>query len=362
MQKGIAIAGNLIVDYIKYIENYPARHALTTITGSARSTGGLCSNCSLTLAKLDESLPVIAIGLVGQDEAGDYVLSQLAALHNIDTSRILRQGETSYTDVMTESATGGRTFFQFRGANALLSPEHFRFDNLDADILHIGYILLLDALDAPDDDYPTVMCRVLDNARKAGIRTSIDVVSEDGERFSRFVPPALKYTDYCIINEMEASRTTGIKLRDEHGGYGEHDKNSGNGGHDKHSGQGEHDEYDGQSNLLIDNLPAACSKLMDMGVGRWAVIHAPEFSCGLERGGDYILKPSWKLPPGFIKSSVGAGDAFASGILYGAYHNWSLEKSIHTAGAVAAYSLSGAGACDAIKPLPDILKEMESYQ
>lgn len=333
MAKGIAVAGNLIVDFIKYIDNYPKPQMLTSITGMSRSTGGLCCSVTLDLARLDPSLPVKAIGLVGADEAGDYILSQFAAHPSIDASRVKRQGATSYTDVMTEKDTGARTFFHYRGSNALLGPEHFDFNGLDAGILHIGYILLLDALDAPDAEYPTAMCRVLDMARKAGVRTSIDVVSEDGERFAKLVPPALRYADYCIINEIEASRTTGVELRDGASG-----------------------------GVMQASLPEACRRLMDMGVGKWVVIHMPEMSCGLERGGVYYEEPSWRLPDGFIKSSVGAGDAFAAGILYGAYNGWAIAKSIHIAGAVAAYSLSGQGACDSIRPLPELLAEMESYQ
>lgn len=332
MNKGIAIAGNMIVDYIKYIDNYPAPQTLTTIQDMAQSAGGLVCNCALTLAKLDESLPVRLIGVLGQDAAGDYLLSQFEGYRNVDTSGVVRLGSTSYTDVMTEGSTGKRTFFQYRGANALLSPGHFDFSRLDSDLLHIGYILLLDSLDAPDPDYPTALCRVLDAAQKAGIRTSIDVVSEDSDRFARLVPPALRYADYCVINEIEASRTTGIALRD------------------------------ADDNLLTGNLPEACRGLMEMGVKRWVVIHAPELSCGLQRDGEYKQEASWNIPKGFKKSSVGAGDAFASGVLYGAYHGWSLEKSIHIAGAVAAYSLSGAGACDSIRPLPELLAEMEGYK
>ena len=332
MADGIAIAGNLIVDYVKHIENWPARQMLTTITDMARSTGGLCCNCTLTLAKLDPGLPVKAIGLVGDDEAGGYILSQFGAHPSIDASRVLRRGATSYTDVMTELGTGVRTFFQYRGSNALLAPEHFDFAGLGADILHIGYILLLDALDGPDPDYPTAMCRVLDAAQKAGIKTSIDVVSEDGERFTKLVPPALRYADYCIINEIEASRTTGVELRGAGGA------------------------------AIAENLPEACEKLMGMGVGKWVVLHMPELSCGMERGGAFVSEPSWQIPDGFKKSSVGAGDAFASGVLYGALKGQSLAESIHAAGAVAAYSLSGNGASDAIRPLPELLAEMETYQ
>jgi len=328
MGNGIAIAGTLAVDYIKYIDSYPAEQQLTTITGIDRSSGGLCCNCALTLAKLDPHLPIQAIGIVGKDEAGDYLLGLLAAHRSMDTTGIRREGTTSYTDVMTERSTGKRTFFHCRGANALLAPGHFDFTTMDATILHIGYVLLLDILDGPDDDYPTAMCRVLDSARKAGIQTSIDVVSESGERFTRLVPPVLPYADYCVINEIEAAHTTGLTLRSKN------------------------------NEPVIGNLQAACQKLIDMGVGKWAVIHMPELSCGLERGGAYVQQESWPIPAGFIKSSVGAGDAFAAGLLYGAYHGCCLRESIHAAGAIATYSLSGAGASDAIIPFPELMQKM----
>ena len=332
MKKGIAFAGNIIVDYVKTIDVYPAEQSLTIIRDMKPSIGGLCCNCAFTMARLDPELPLKIIGIIGEDEAGDFATSCFGEYPSIDTSHIMRQGHTSYTDVMTAKDTSKRTLFNYPGSSAMLKPEHFDFSALDADILHIGYILLLDGLDAPDEEYPTAMCRVLDAAQKAGIRTSIDVVSEEGERFTKLVPPALQYTDYCIINEYEASLTVGIPLRGDDG------------------------------RLLEENLPVVCKKLMDMGVGKWVVIHMQELSCGLERDGAYYRENSWKIPEGFKKSSVGAGDAYASGILYGIYNGWSLEKSINIAGAVAAYSLSGVGAFDPIKPLPELITAMKAFQ
>jgi sugar/nucleoside kinase (ribokinase family) len=214
----------------------------------------------------------------------------------------------------------------------LLTPERIDCSSLDVDILHIGYILLLDGLDAPDLEYKTALCRVLSEARAMGIETSIDVVTEDGARFAALVPPALAYADYCIINEMEAEYTTGIRLRGENG------------------------------QIIKENLRHASEKLIAMGVSRWAVIHMPELSCGASTDGAYVLRESWKIPPDAIKSSVGAGDAFAVGILYGAYKGWSLARSIDTAGAIAAWSLSGSGAADAIVPLEALLFEMERFR
>lgn len=331
MRKGLCFAGNAIVDQVKFVEQYPTPGTLTSITDTALSLGGLMCNCALDAARLDPNIPISAIGVVGTDDAGDYILGQLKQHPSIDLSGIRRAGMTSFTDVITEPG-GRRTFFHYRGSNALLGPDDFAFGRIRANILHIGYVLLLDTLDAPDPNDTTTLCRVLKSARKHGIRTSVDVVSEEGARFARLVPPALRYTDYCFLNEIEAERTTGIQLRD-------------------------------GDVLQRDNFIPCLRALTDMGVARWAVIHTPELSYGLDiKTGGYWCEPSFNLPKGFIVSAVGAGDAFATGMLLGAYYGWSLRKAMHMATAVAGYSLSGRGASDAIKPMVEILADMRQFK
>lgn len=325
MKKGILFAGHMAVDNVKYVENYPEAHSLTTITDTFHALGGLACNCAIDLAKMDSTVPVKVLGMVGNDSLGEQILSEFSNYPSINTDMLIREGDTSYTDVMT-TPDGGRTFFQFRGANALLSPAHFDFSKISADIMHIGYLLLLDKMDMPYEDYPTAMCKVLADAQANGILTSIDVVSEDSNRFPQIVLPALQYTDYCIVNEFESSRTTGIELRN--------DKNE----------------------LISDNLPKVLNTLLDHGVKKWVVIHTPEMSCGMDsETRAYTAVPSWRIPKEKIKSSVGAGDAFATTILYGVYSGWDMEKSLTTAAAVAAHSLFGGGASDSIIPLKEML-------
>ena len=225
---------------------------------------------------------------------------------------------------MTVEATGERTFFTFKGADSLLTPETLPVDRLDCDILHVGYALLLDGLDAPDAGYGTGMARVLAAAQARGIRTSLDVVSENSDRYARIVPPALKYADYFSVNEMEAGRTTGVALTE--GGR-----------------------------LLRDNLLRALKKLKAMGVRRWAVIHTPELSCGLDEAGNYAEAETLPLPEGFIKGSVGAGDAFTAGLLLMAWRGASLREALEAANAAAALSLSTPGATEGMKSMEETM-------
>ena len=110
-----------------------------------------------------------------------------------------------------------RTFFHQRGANALLDAAHSDFTGCRAKISHLGYLLLLDRLDEPNAEFGTVAARVCHRAAAAGCQVSVDVVSEDGDRFERLVLPTLGQVDYCILNEFEAERTAGVTIRRDDG-------------------------------------------------------------------------------------------------------------------------------------------------
>ncbi|MEA4965159.1 MAG: carbohydrate kinase family protein [Oscillospiraceae bacterium] len=320
MKNGIAVAGNMIVDILYPIQGLPAAGELTTITGDIlRSTGGALCNVIVDLAKLDPSLHLTALGRLGNDAEGDYVLKSLKEHRNIDVSQVKREGATSFTAVMADELTKQRTFFHFRGANAQFDVDDIDWNLVSADLLHIGYIMLLDLLDSPDEVYGTRMARLLNAAQKHGIKTSIDVVSEAGDRFMRLVPPALRYTDYCIINELEAQQSTGVQLRDENGA------------------------------LLRDNIPEALRKLIDFGVSTWAIIHCPEGGFGMEKEGDFMAVDSLRLPDGYIKGTVGAGDAFCAGVLFAAHRKKTLPDAIIMGIASAACSLSESGATEGMQ-------------
>ena len=91
------------------------------------------------------------------------------------------------------------------------------FEKTRPRIFHLGYLLLLDALDERDAKFGTRAARLLAAAQAAGIKTSVDVVSEDSDRFAGIVAPALQHVDYCIVNEIEAGKTTGFRVRQPNG-------------------------------------------------------------------------------------------------------------------------------------------------
>ena len=68
---------------------------------------------------------------------------------------------------------------------------------------------------------------------------------------------------------------------------------------------------------------------------------------------------SIKLPKGFIKGSVGAGDAFCAGCLYAIYNDYSDEDMLSFANLVAINCLSAPDSVRGIRPkdkLKDVLQ------
>ena len=104
-KKGIAVAGNMIVDLLYPIAGMPGPGELTTVVADvSRSTGGCVCNDNVDLAKLDPELPLVALGRIGDDAEGQFVVDTLSAYKNIDLSHVKITGVSSFTLVMAISS------------------------------------------------------------------------------------------------------------------------------------------------------------------------------------------------------------------------------------------------------------------
>lgn len=318
---GITLAGTLVEDHIKLINDYPKMNMQSTIYSISRAVGGGVPNVGINLAKIDRNIKVNAVGRVGNDSNGHYLIDELRK-NGIDVSGVTvsQTAGTSFTDVMTVKETGERTFFHYRGANAEFSPEDVDIANMDCRMIHVAYILMLDALDAEDSQYGTVMARFLKDLQSAGMITSIDVVSDSDGLFAEKVVPALKYTDNAFMNEIEACGISGLPPRDENG------------------------------KILVENIKKTMEIIMSEGVGQRVIVHCPEAGFCLNQSGEFTVVPSIKLPKGYIKGSVGAGDAFCAGCLYGIYKGFDDKKILEFASGAACCNLS---AVDSVSGMRD---------
>ncbi len=319
---GLLAGGNWIVDQVKIIDVYPQPEQLGNIRAQSQGTGGAPYNVLMDLAHSGAPFPLMAAGMVGKDILGEWIFDNCRQ-HRIDTRHLgaTPKAPTSYTDVMTEQGDGRRTFFHARGANALWRGADLDFNRVRPRMFHLGYLLLLDALDEADPKYGTRAARLLATAQAAGIKTSVDVVSEDSDRFPNIVNPALRHVDYCILNEIEAGKTTGFKIRPQ----------------------------DGKLDTVA--LRHAAGALLQQGVRELVVIHFPEGAFGRTRKGEDFWQPSLKLPGEYIAGTAGAGDAFCAGVLFGLHEGWDPPKCLLTGVCIAAASLSDPTCTAGVKSL-----------
>jgi sugar/nucleoside kinase (ribokinase family) len=224
---------------------------------------------------------------------------------------------------------GERTFFHNRGTNAEFGYDDINFDNLQADLFHLGYLLLMDGLDAEDKEYGTVAAHILHDVQAKGICTSIDLVSDQSGRFEKVVPPSLKYCDYVVINEIEGGKLTGIAPRDK----------------------------DGKINVL--NLERICKKAFSFGIGKEIVLHCPELSCSMDKDEKFDVLPSLDLPKDYIVGAVGAGDAFCAGMLYSFVNGMDAVEGMKLASCAAACNLSVSDSVSGARNLIET-KKLES--
>jgi sugar/nucleoside kinase (ribokinase family) len=294
---GILAAGNWIVDHIKVVDVYPVEKSLANIKCEYVSNGGAPFNVLKDLSRLGADFPLRGLGLIGDDNDGQWIREE-CRLNRIDTRGLksLRGAHTSYTDVMSVESTGQRTFFHQRGANAFFGVENIDVRKSTEKIFHLGYLLLLDELDKVDSSGRTGAVRVLSAAKESGLKTSVDTVSEDSDRFKAVVVPSLPYVDYLFINEFEAGRCTGLDLC--------------------------------QDIPERQALRTAAQRLLQHGVKEWVLVHFPKGVFALSKHGEEIVQGAVILPQNDIVSTVGAGDAFAAGTLWGIHENWEMRQSI----------------------------------
>ena len=303
MKAGIAVAGTILVDKINVISAYPQAGELTKIIGLHKAVGGCVPNVAIDLKRMASDLTVKAVACVGNDADGAFVRATLEENGvNCDGLRAINE-TTSFTEVMSV-AGGQRTFFTYPGASAAFGDEHVDLNALNVKMLHLGYFLLLDKMDNGDG------LKLLKRAQEQGVKTSIDLVSENSNRYQQ-VLPCLAYTDNLIINEVEAGAMTGIEPTNA-------------------------------------NLLAIAKKLKEYGVKERVIIHKPDVGvCYSESG--FTVVASYEIPKEFIKGTTGAGDAFCAGALLGIYRGDSDEEILSFASAAAVAALSQADAVSGMR-------------
>ena len=120
--------------------------------------------------------------------------------------------------------------------------------------------------------------------------------------------PCLPYLDSIVINELEAGALTGIDAPAP--------------------------AADGPVDWSA--VEAMAVGLIERGVSVLAVVHFPAGCVAAAPGGRTWRQGSVRLPPGQVRSTTGAGDAFAAGVILGLHEGWPVEQCLRLAVASAA--------------------------
>jgi sugar/nucleoside kinase (ribokinase family) len=323
MRAGILCAGCVLVDVNKRIDRWPPEQEVALIEAEDPQCGGPGLNIALDLARLEAPFPIAIIGAIGSDRYGEMIESRCDE-HGIDRSRLRRTAApTSYTDVMIVTETGRRTFFHAQGANGELALHDFDFSNSSARLFHIGSPGLHAALDALDGEGRSGFESVLKQARAAGLRTNLEMVTLPRDRLTRMVTPLLPHLSTIVINDLEAEALTGLAIT-----------------------------RDGITSRKA--AEAAAMQLLALGVGEAAAIHFPLGAVAATPSG-VVYQPSVRVPPQAVVSSNGAGDAFAAGFMHAFHEQRPPQEGLALGHAAAAASLRATSTFEGVASASECL-------
>ena len=319
-RRGIACAGNWILDTVHTISHWPEKSGLAIIESQHIDLGGGPANVALGLKAMGASYPVVPIGLIGAGAMGDEVVRLCAeAGLPVEGLRRTTRATTSQTHVMNVQGDS-RTFFHHRGANSLFDADSINvssFSDTGIKLFYLGYLTLLDKLDEILPTGKTVAAQVLADARANGIQTCVDLASFKSGTYRNVVNATLSEIDFLFANEYEVQQATGVTLTCE---------------------------------ADAESMMEAARLLKSGGVRRVVIVHSTKSIvwCGSDVQVAVTPKP---IPAEEIISAVGAGDAFAAGVIHGIHEDWPVQKCLKFGMRTAAACLSGYSATDGLKTL-----------
>ncbi len=332
-RRGVLCVGSIIADLCKVVDAYPPLDHLAIIEEVAISTGGPGLNMAVDLSLLGADFPRWMGGAVGDDQHGAFVLGECARL-GIDTHDVVIIGDTptSFTDAMVERDGGRRTFFHHQGANARFDAAAIDVTRFGARILHAGAPGLHQLMDTPLPGGGNGWSVLLSRAQAAGMHTNLEMVDLDPARLRTLMQPCLPHLDSIVINELEAGALTGTEAT----------------------------APDPAGPVDWDAMETMARRLLDRGVRELAVVHFPAGCVAATKDGHTRRQGSVRVPRGEVRSTTGAGDAFAAGVLYGVHEAWPVERSLRLGVASAAAGIRSPHTSAGIGPAERCLADADA--
>lgn len=271
------------------------------------AVSGAAGSASIAAAK--HGLTVQAVGGIGEDDMGSWVLQKLSSFGIDIQNMALCPGFSTSSSIVTTRPDGARPALHKKGATGGFFVSDEQVDRvLDTRILHIGGVGLMDAMDKGRTR------EILQAAKDRGCITTLDVFASTQEDLA-LIEPLLPYTDYFMPSEEEAMALSGLTDFDDIAG-----------------------------NLLEKG--AGCVILT---MGALGALYR-------NRSGHNFEIPAFDID---VVCTCGCGDCFNAGFATGLHLGMSPEDCVRLAQATSAQNAMGLGSQAVVKDLGTTLNFME---
>ncbi|MEM7643684.1 MAG: PfkB family carbohydrate kinase [Pseudomonadota bacterium] len=255
------------------------------------AVSGAAGSAAVVAAK--HGLKVQAVGGVGDDDMGEWVLSKLGSF-GIDTG--LMQTCPDYTtssSVVTTRPDGARPALHKLGATAGFHIADDQVDRvLDTAILHVGGVGLMDRMDQGRT------AEVMAEAKARGRVTTLDVFASTRDDLAK-ITPLLRNTDYFMPSEEEAMALSGM-----------------------------------------GSLEDIATFLLDQGTGAVILTLGAQGAMYRDQEGRRIDLPAFDID---VVCTCGCGDCFNAGFATGLHLGRDLEDCVRLGQAASAQNATGLG-------------------
>jgi sugar/nucleoside kinase (ribokinase family) len=201
----VLCAGIVVADHVSSpISHLPAAGELVLADELMLTIGGCAANVAVDLVKL--GVPAAVVGRVGGDVFGRVVADMLRDRAVDVTSLQTDPGHDTSQTMIVNVAGQDRRFIHTFGANAAFRAGDVPRDRMkQAKVLYLGGYLLMGEV------RPEELAEVLSEARSAGVRTVLDVVTPGPGDYIPRLAPVLPHVDVFVPNDHEAGLITGEK-------------------------------------------------------------------------------------------------------------------------------------------------------
>jgi len=287
------------------VSSLPEKGKATFVDSISLHNGGCACNTAVSLGKLGVDTAVI--GKVGHDTFGDFLIKIMSDA-KLDTSGMVRDQDvnTSATAVLI-SPDGERSFLHYSGTNAQMSADDVDYGLIEkARILHVAAAFLVPGLDGGP------MARVLEEAHRMGVTTSLDTAWDAEERWMQLLEPCLAHVDIFMPSIEEAQMLSGEK-----------------------------------------HLDKIAEFFLDYGI-KTVLLKLGAEGCYVRTADEEFSTPAFKVEK--VVDTLGAGDCHAAGFLAATVEGWDLKKVCRFANAVSAACVSTRGT-SGIRPMQQIVMQ-----